>query len=274
MRFQTQDGLWLEYEIKGEGHPILCLPGLTRNASDFEDFAKAFKPKAQIIALTSRGRMPSDYDPNYQNYNILQEGQDALALLDHLQIPSALWLGTSRGGLITMVLAPKNKSRMKAAIFNDIGPELNIEGLMRIIDYLGVEPSFQTIDQAAEIFAREQALRFPDVSFEGWRQIVGRWFLFEGGKAHLRYDPKLRDAVLEGSAEIDLWEGFKALSDRPLGVIWGANSDLLTQNEILKMQENRPGLNIAKIPNRGHVPFLNEPEALNLIENIFHQAFS
>lgn len=274
MRLTTQDGIGIEYAVTGSGHPILCLPGLTRNASDFEDFIAAFPKEAMIITMTSRGRLPSDFDPDFSHYNVYHEGRDAIALLDHLKIDKALWLGTSRGGLITMALAPKYLDRMAGAVFNDIGPELELEGLYRIIGYLGIEPEFETVEDAAFAMQRDIGDQFSDLDFRDWQKLAARWYNFEGGTSKLRYDPKLRDAVLEGGIEVDLWEGFHALRARPFGLVWGENSDLLINNQVLKMQENAPELKVARVPNRGHVPFLNEPEALALIGEIFDASFA
>ncbi len=273
MKFTTRDGIDLDYQIDGKGHPILCLPGLTRNASDFDEFTHAYADKAQIIRLTFRGREPSQFDPNWENYNVFREGADAIELLDFLEIESAFWLGTSRGGLVTMALAPKEISRMKAVVLNDIGPELKMEGLGRIVGYLGIAPEFVTLDEAAlslEAVMREQ---FPTLGKDDWRALAGRWYKFEGGKAHLRYDAKLRDAVLAGGVDLDLWAGFDALRACPMGMIWGKNSDLMGENEVLKMQEHNPDMKLAAIDDRGHVPFLNEPESLALIDEIFEMAF-
>ncbi len=272
MKFRTEDNLEIAYDVHGEGHPILCLPGLTRNASDFDEFVEAYKGKAKIITVTYRGREPSDFDPDWKSYNVFREGKDCVALLDELGVDKALWLGTSRGGLITMAMAAEHKSRMAGAVLNDIGPELNADGLASIMGYLGIAPAFLSLDEAAISLQARMGEAFPTLDFNDWRKLASRYYRFDENGVHLRYDPKLRDAVLEGRTDYDLWAAFHELDDIPLGVIWGENSDLLDGNGVLKMKEARLDLEVAKVPDRGHVPFLNEPEAIALIDKIMAKA--
>lgn len=273
MKFKTKDGVEIDYAIEGAGEPILCLPGLTRNASDFAAFADIYAPKAQIIRMTFRGREPSQFDEHWENYNLFREGEDAIELLDFLGIARALWLGTSRGGMVSMALAPDYKNRMAGVVLNDIGPELKMDGLGRIVGYLGVAPEFVTLDEAALSLKANMGAQFPTLTMDDWRELAGKWYKFENGQAHLRYDPKLRDAVLSGGVPVDLWAGFDALKDVPLGLIWGKNSDLIGENEILKMKEHNPAMEIAAIADRGHTPFLDEPQSIELIDKIFKRAF-
>ncbi len=274
MEFRTTDGLKLSYRLEGEGHPILCLPGLTRNESDFEQFFEAYSGRARLIAMSYRGREPSDFDPNWKNYNLRQEGLDAIALLDHLGIEKALWLGTSRGGLISMNMAHEHKARMAAVVLNDIGPEMAVEGLMRIGEYLGVTPKFATLDEAAFSLEAGMKAQFPTLGVEDWRKMAARFYRFDDGGAHLRYDAKLREALIEGAAAgHDYWADFEALEGVPLGLVWGVNSDFLDANGVLKMQEARLDLEVARIADRGHVPFLNEPEAIALIDRMMKAGF-
>ncbi|MEM8629975.1 MAG: alpha/beta hydrolase [Pseudomonadota bacterium] len=268
--FQTADGLTLHFTDDGAGLPLLCLAGLSRNTRDFEPVVARFAESARVICLDSRGRGASDFDPDYHNYNVLQESLDALALLDHLGIEKAAILGTSRGGLIAMTLAVGHKDRLRGVFLNDIGPLIEPAGLAHIFTYLGNRPQFSDYDDAAEKLEVAMAARFPGVSRAAWRVYAERiWREVEDG-LDLRYDPNLRRASLEQSAGDqmpNLWPLYDALQDLPIALLRGANSDLLSAETARKMIERHPGVLYAEVPDRGHVPFLDEPQSIALIED-------
>ncbi len=214
-----------------------------------------------------RGRGQSDWaDP--ATYTIPQEAHDALALLDHLNIPRTSILGTSRGGLIAMVIAATAKDRLTGVALNDIGPELGQAGLDVIRDYIGIPPPFRTYAEAAEARAKTW-VQFRDVPMSRWLAEVEAHYAETPDGLTLRYDPALRDAVLAaGEAPLpDMWPLFDALDGLPLAVIRGANSDLLTLETTQQMQTRRPDMRLAIVPDRGHVPFLDEPEALAVLRD-------
>jgi pimeloyl-ACP methyl ester carboxylesterase len=266
--FTTTDGLQLAYDVHGAGTPVLCLAGLTRNMDDFETIVANFSDRAQIIRLDSRGRGASDFDPNPQNYTIPQEANDALALLDHLKLERAAIIGTSRGGLIAMVLAATAKHRLSGVLLNDIGPELNPAGLVHIMDYLGRPCAFTSFEDAAERLPRAIGTQFPNVSHAQWLAYAKRSWAVGPDRLQLRYDPRLREAIeaqgASGDAP-DLWPLFHTLGDLPLAALRGANSNLLTPECWAKMKALRPDMSAAEIPDRGHVPFLDEPESSAII---------
>lgn len=263
-RFTTSDGLSLHYEDEGRGLPILCLAGLTRNSADFS-FVLPHLAGHRVIRMDYRGRGQSDHDADFMSYNILREGQDAVELLDHLNIGRAVILGTSRGGLIAMALAHLHPTRLAGVVLNDIGPVVDPRGLTRIMDYVGREPAQPDLDAAAAALAHVHAAAFPGVPLERWRaQAEFMFFEKPGGGLGLRYDARLRDALVgqAGAGEApDLWRMFEALRDIPLAAIRGANSDLLTQETLAEMAAHHPGLIAATVPDRGHVPFLDEAQA-------------
>lgn len=267
MKFTTSDGLKLAYEDEGEGTVLLCLPGLTRNARDFDDLADAISG-VRIVRLTYRGRGDSDYDPNYMNYNVAQETKDALELLDHLGIEKAVFVGTSRGGLIAMLTAFVAKDRMSGVLLNDIGPEVNKDGISRIMEYLGVQPKEKTFAEAATALQETMGTEFPNLTDANWHQLATRYYETGPNGLQLNYDPKLRDSVVAQIAqpEIDLWPFFDAIEGVPLALIRGANSDLISEDCSAEMQRRRPDMIYANIPDRGHVPFLNEPKSVEAIE--------
>jgi len=271
--FTTSDGLKLYYEEAGTGQPVLCLAGLTRNARDF-DFMAPHLPDVHLIRMDYRGRGKSDYDPDFTNYNIIREAHDAVELLDHLGLAQVVILGTSRGGLIAMVLAQMFKERLRGVILNDIGPDISLTGLERIMKYIGHDPDYADYDQAAEGLKSGLAKGFPDVWLARWREHAEHLWQAREGRLRLRYDPKLAEAFqaqIDSGEVPDLWPLYDCLMGLPLALIRGANSDLLEIATAEKMQARHPGMIMATVPNRGHVPFLDEVEALTAIKSLLEQ---
>jgi pimeloyl-ACP methyl ester carboxylesterase len=270
--FTASDGLRLAYDDRGEGPVLLCLPGLTRNMDDFEPVVDHFAHRARVIRMDFRGRGASGYDPDFSHYNVVQESQDVIGLLDHLGLDRAAILGTSRGGLVAMTLAATARHRLAGVCFNDIGPVIDPAGLTYIMGYLGLPPTDPDFDTALRDIPKRMGARFPNVPTDIWATYIRRiWNVAEDGTLSLRYDPKLRDATLaqmaaaEGQPAPDLWPLFAALDGLPLALIRGANSDLLSPQTAAKMQALRPDMIFADVADRGHVPFLDEPESLSVI---------
>ncbi len=261
-RFATPDGLSLAYRDDGAGLPVLCLAGLTRNGRDFEPVVEAFAGRARILRLDSRGRGASQWDPRYLDYNVLQETRDAIALLDHLGIARAVIFGASRGGMIAMTMAGLAPERLAGVILNDIGPVIAPEGVARIMTYLGVTPPEPTLAAAAAGALAEQ---FPGLPTADWRRHAGRVLRETPAGLRLRYDPKLRDAVIEQAATstaVDLWPLFDRLAGVPLLLLRGANSDVLAAATAAEMRARRPDMGYVEVADRGHMPFLDEPEVV------------
>jgi pimeloyl-ACP methyl ester carboxylesterase len=172
-----------------------------------------------------------------------------------------------------MLTAGMAKDRMLGVLLNDIGPEINTAGLDRIKDYLGIQPKAKTFEQAAQALRATMEAGFPDLSDEEWLVQATRWLEMGPDGLRLNYDPKLRDAVIEQAAQPqpDLWPLFDAMDGLPLALIRGANSDLLSEESVAEMQRRRPDIIYANVPNRGHVPFLNEPESIAAIEKLLGQ---
>ncbi len=268
------DGVKLAYDVTGEGMPLLCLPGLTRNMEDFEPVVEAYASRATIIRMDFRGRGASDHaDP--ATYQIPQEAQDVLALLDHLKLDQVTILGTSRGGLVAMGLAAGAKDRLSGVILNDVGPEIMTEGLAAIMTYIGRPPPHRTLVDAAGAMPAAYADSFQNVPAETWAAFARRLFKEDTDGLHLRYDPRLREAVAPAFAPDavvpDLWPLFDALAGLPLGLIRGANSNLLSVETAEEMQRRRPDMVFGEVPRRGHVPFLDEPESQAVISAILDQ---
>lgn len=263
-RFTTSDGISLHYADEGEGLPLLCLAGLTRDGRDF-DFVAPHLDGVRLIRLDYRGRGQSGWAPP-ETYQIPVEGRDALELLDHLGLDRAAVLGTSRGGLIAMVLAATAKERLIGVALNDIGPEIAEAGLEVIKGYLGRKPPQKTLADVARRRA-EVMTGFRNVPDSRWTEEAERLFRETPDGLELTYDPKLRDAVLGGGAQPapDLWPLFDALKGLPLACLRGANSDLLSAETFAEMKRRRPDMIAVEVPDRGHIPFLDEPESLDAL---------
>ena len=270
--FGTSDGLRLAFRDQGAGTPLLCLAGLTRNSADFEAMANLL-PDFRIIRQDYRGRGRSDRDRDFRNYNPVTEARDAVELLDHLGLKSVPVLGTSRGGIVAMVIAATQKVRISGVILNDIGPDIERAGLIRIADYLGRQPSVGTMEEAARETAAS-SVGFRNVPHERWIEECRCRYDFEDGRPRLNYDPKLRDAVLPTFSEDapDLWPYFDALEGIPIGLIRGANSDLLSVATTEKMRSRRPDIAVLEVPDRGHCPFLDETECIAFIRRFLKDA--
>ncbi|MBM2576087.1 alpha/beta hydrolase [Jannaschia sp. Os4] len=263
--FKTSDGLRLVYDDDGDGTPILCLSGLTRNAEDFEPVLPYLLGEHRVIRLDYRGRGRSQRAPDWRDYTVPTEARDVVELLDHLGLPQAAILGTSRGGLIAMALALTHKARLTGVCLVDIGPELDAAGLDAIVDYVGRPPEARTLDEAALMLATQME-GFRDVPAERWREEAARRYRDTGDGLELRYDARLGEAIKAGAAPAaDLWPLFDALAGLPLALIRGAESDLLSRVTADEMARRRPDMVVAHVPGRGHVPFLDEPEALEAL---------
>ncbi|KPD14071.1 alpha/beta fold hydrolase [Phaeobacter sp. 11ANDIMAR09] len=270
--FTTSDGLSLFYHESGNptGRPLICLAGLTRESRDFRYFLPHAR-QYRVIALDARGRGESDRDPEFSNYNVPREAQDVLELMDHLSLPKAAFLGTSRGGMVAMMLAASAKSRLLAVILNDVGPVIPTDGIDRIMQYVGRRPAAKTHAQAAETLMALMGPAFGDVPAQRWREEVETFYDASDDGLQLRYDPQLRDALLaqaDAGPVPDLWPLFMALEGLPCGVIRGVNSDVLSQETYQEMQERLPTIQAMELANRGHVPFLDEPQSLSLIHSV------
>ena len=265
--FKTFDGLKLAYMDQGSGLPVLCLPGLTRNSTDF-DYLAPHLPDLRLIRLDYRGRGASEWAEDPLTYTIPVEAQDVLALLDHLGLEKAAILGTSRGGIIAMMLAATAKDRLLGVALNDIGPEIDQIGLDRIKVYLGRSPKFITQAEMAAAMPGGM-VGFANVPMRRWLDEVERHTIETAQGLEINYDPKLR-VVFEAASKQDapdLWPLFDAMNGLPLALIRGANSDLLSPDTAAEMRKRRPDMVFTDVADRGHVPFLDEPEALVVIRS-------
>lgn len=265
-QFTTSDGLKLYYTDIGEGVPVLCLAGLTRTTADF-DYVTPFLDNVRLIKMDYRGRGASDWDPAWQNYALPIECRDVIELLNHLRLDKVAIIGASRGGLNAMGLAASAKDRLIGVALNDIGPVIDPEGLTFISGYLGRNPAAKTHAEAAQAMQKTYT-GFQDVPQSRWLEEAQKHFRQTPNGLEITYDLKLRDAIeaLGAQAAPDLWPYFDALQGLPIACVRGENSDLLSADTLSEMQRRRLDMISVTVPNRGHIPFLDEPEAVEALQ--------
>ncbi len=248
--------------------PLLCLSGLTRNHRDFEPVFERFAPDRRIVAPDYRGRGLSQHAVDPKSYNPHVELQDAFAILDHLGIPQVAVLGTSRGGIVGIVMANSARERICGLMLNDVGPVLEVEGLRRIAAYVGVKREFVSWDEAARHLA-SSSTGFAGVSHEQWLAVAHRIFGSTDNRPYTEHDPAL--AKIFPTVEAlekplpDLWHLMPALKDLPCALLHGVGSNLLSRRIVDEMIVAVPALDVTSIEGRGHVPFLDEPESVSAI---------
>jgi pimeloyl-ACP methyl ester carboxylesterase len=274
-RFITSaDGLRLHVREHGDAGqqqrlPVVCLPGLSRTTDDFDALAAALAadPAAprRVLALDYRGRGLSDYDRNPKNYALAVELTDVIAMLEACSAAPAIIVGTSRGGLLAMLLAAVRPDAIAGAVLNDIGPVIDVKGLMRIKDYVGKLPQPASFEDGAEILRRVADGQFPNLSAADWRAAAKRTWRERDGRLVLCYDAALAHnfaAVTVDKPLPTMWPQFEALAQKPVMVIRGANSDLLSAETVEAMKAHAPAIEVLVVPGQGHAPLLTEPEVI------------
>jgi pimeloyl-ACP methyl ester carboxylesterase len=251
--------------------PVICLHGLTRNSKDFEDIAPLIAATGRrVIVPDVRGRGLSDHDPQPTNYQPRIYARDAVEMMDLLDIERAVFLGTSMGGLITMTLMAMRPKAVSAAILNDVGPSIAPEGIARIKGYAGKLADIRDWNDAADYVRRTNGVAFPDYADKDWSRFARRTFR-EGrdGRPELDYDPAISIALARPPSRFAFWITgllFKRLArNRPVLLVRGALSDVITSDIADRMQRMAPGLQRAEVPNVGHAPMLAEPVAVDAI---------
>lgn len=274
---QSADGLKLHAKVIGPENsatlPVLCLPGLTRTADDFDDVGRALAshPSAprRVVAVEYRGRGLSDYDPDPAKYSVPVEMGDVLAIAASLGLSRAILLGTSRGGLISMALAATQPQLLAGVILNDIGPALEIDGLMKIKGYIANPPERKTWDEAARGLKELFGGVFPSLGDDEWMAWTRRAFRDKpGGGLERTYDLKLAqtlDAVGPTTPLPPIWELFDAMAGVPLMLVHGGLSDLLSPQGVRDMATRRPDLDLVEVPNQGHAPLLADKPTIDRI---------
>jgi pimeloyl-ACP methyl ester carboxylesterase len=268
----SNDGLKLHYrDYAGDTSrpPILCIPGLTRNARDFEGVAERLAGRWRLICVDLRGRGESGHSKDPMTYVPLTYLLDLEALIAELKLDRFVLFGTSLGGLMTMLLAASGSKRIAGALLNDVGPELETRGLDTIRSYVGRSQNWPTWLHAARAIAEVQAERYPDWGLDEWLAYAKRLCkLTSAGRVVFDYDMRIAEPFKQpgGEAGVDLWPLFRALVDVPTLLLRGELSDLLSAETVAKMQAAHPKLEVVTVPRVGHAPTLDEPEAIAAIE--------
>lgn len=265
-RFVTaQDGLRLHARDYGDAAssllPVVCLPGLSRPAEDFDLLARAIARQGRrVLALDYRGRGLSAWDPNPKNYDLRVESNDIADVLTALGVTRAVFVGTSRGGLHIMLLGALRPAFLAGAVLNDIGPVIAPEGLRRIKGYIGKAPPLTDWADAVRAMKLIADGRFTGLSEEDWIAYARLTFEERGGGIVSRYDPGLMVglAALDLDNVPELWPQFDGLAHLPLMVVRGANSDLLGADTVAAMLDRHPGAELVEVAGQGHAPLLRD----------------
>ena len=282
----SEDGLRLHYRDyagppvgQDAKSPVICIPGLTRNARDFEALAVRLATHRRVLCLDLRGRGDSAYAKDPATYTPLTYVSDLEALLDQAQIARFVAVGTSLGGLVTMLFAARHAARLTGAVLNDVGPEVSGAGIARIGGYVGQGRSFETWMHAARALQESQGEMFPDFSIADWLTMAKRSMtLGSNGRIVFDYDMKISEpfATPANAAPPDLWPCWRALAGHPVPVpvlvLRGEMSDILAPETATRMIAEAPDAELVTLPRLGHAPTLDEPAAVAAIERLLDRA--
>lgn len=274
--WESADGLKLHYRDypgRDDRPPILCIPGLTRNARDFEAIADAFAGEWRVICVELRGRGKSDYAKDTSTYMPVTYAADIDALFVQAGLTKVVAIGTSLGGLVSALMVAQLPDRFAALVLNDIGPVIEEDGLARIRDYVGQGRSYPTWMHAARALRENIGEAYPDFSVSEWLRVTKR-MMCVGNSGRITFDYDMRiaepfaDEGKDGDQTIDMWPFFKAIADKPSLVLRGELSDLLSARTLVRMQAEIAGMEAVTIARTGHTPTLDEPESLAAIARL------
>ncbi|MFM7377838.1 MAG: alpha/beta fold hydrolase [Erythrobacter sp.] len=265
----SSDGLTLHYRnYPGPDTPaklpVLCMHGLTRNARDFHALAEVLCATRRVIVTEMRGRGMSDYAKDSDTYSAAHYVPDVEKLLAEQQISRFAVVGTSMGGLMMMLMAAAKPGRMSAVVMNDIGPELNPAGIERISGYVGQGRSYPTWVHAARGLAEAHGAAFPKFDLDQWLEMAKRTMVVsQNGRIVFDYDMAIAEPFAKpgNAAPPNLWLAFEALAGVPMLLVRGGLSDLLTPETVKQMGARNPKMTTVTVPDVGHAPTLDEPEA-------------
>jgi len=269
--FPAEDGLRLHARdyaptLDSGRLPLVCLPGLSRNARDFHQFALLVSQDKsaprRVIALDYRGRGLSDYDADAANYNVAVECRDVITVCTALGLSRAAFAGTSRGGLILHVMAAVKPDIIAGAILNDIGPQIETEGLRDIRDYLAKSATLPDLDAAAVALRDIHGPAFPALSDADWQEMADAIYAERDGRLVPDYDPKLTDQLqtIDFSQPLPtLWPQFALLAEKPLFIIRGEHSRLFSNGTLARMAAQSERVSTMTAPGQGHAPLLHHP---------------
>jgi pimeloyl-ACP methyl ester carboxylesterase len=243
--------------------PVVCLPGLARTSFDFHDLGLALsrdaKAPRRVLAVDYRGRGLSERDPNPANYDVAIELGDLLQVLAATGVHEAIFVGTSRGGLLTMALGAARPAAIKGVVMNDVGPVIDPKGLIRIRGYIGKLPKPRNYTEAVEILKTTSDRQFPALTDESWMKLARGTWVSKDGKLEPAYDP----ALSKGLESLDfeqplppLWGLFEALAHAPMLALRGEHSDILSAETLREMKKRHPRFDSMIVPGQGHAPLI------------------
>jgi pimeloyl-ACP methyl ester carboxylesterase len=264
------DGLRLHYRNydgpKGRP-PIICIPGLTRNARDFEHVAQRLAGEWRVICVELRGRGESGYAKTPLSYAPLTYAQDIDALLAELKIKRFVSIGTSLGGIVTMLLALMGPNRIAGVLLNDIGPVIENGGLDHIRSYVGKSVSWPTWVHAARDLAELQGSAYPDYMLVEWIAMAKRLNrLTSAGRIVPDYDAKIAEPLRSPAEFVDLWPAYDALGAAPVTILRGGLTNLLSAETAKAMAKRLANARLVTVPRVGHAPTLDEPAAIRALD--------
>lgn len=274
----SADGLVLRYRDypgAADRAPVLCIPGLTRNARDFEALAEALAPARRVICVDLRGRGQSDYAKDPASYTPLHYVDDLLLLFKAARLKKAVIIGTSLGGIVAMLLAAKAPKLVAGAVLNDIGPDVDPRGLARIRSYVGQGRSFETWMHAARALREQAAAFYPAYEIADWLGMAKRLMVLgNNGRIAFDYDMKIAEPFNDPPPDpaVDLWPAFRALAGRPVLTLRGQLSDILSAATVQRMKKEMPDMAAVTVGKVGHSPTLAEPAALRAIKRLLDVA--
>lgn len=271
VEYSSEDGLRLfarDYHANPQAPTVLCMHGLTRNSADFEPLCEVLAPHYRLIVPDQRGRGQSQWDANTDNYQPLCYSRDMFTLLDTLGLDRVIAIGTSMGGIMGMIMAVQQPGRLSGLVLNDIGPEINIEGVNQIAEVVGRPIRYRDWDDAVQRIRRYNTPVFPDFSDAEWLAFAHRTCKEVEGGVVPDYDPAIGRTFADASdvAAPDLWPVFNQLTTLPMLLIRGATSNILKASTCERMCEQHPGLTFIELDNRGHAPILDEAPAVAAIQ--------
>lgn len=275
--FRTMDDLTIRGYDYGDrlspNMPLVCLPGLTRSTRDFDAIATLLSQDEvaprRVLSLDYRGRGRSDYDPDWTNYNVLIEAHDVLNAIVAAGLKDVAILGTSRGGIIAMLLGSMRPGIISGVILHDIGPTIDVTGLLKIKNYVSHMPSPRNWDDAADVLRAVHKRSFPNYTHDDWMRAARLTFKNQDGLPTIDFDPALAKTLSAISADDlppDLWPQFMSLRSKPLLAIRGSISDLLTQEALETMDRAHPTMRSVTVADEGHVPNLMNEAVVNEIK--------
>jgi len=270
--FRTRDGLSLYYRDYDRAPPglapVLCLHGLTRNSADFSAIAEHLAPRRRVVAPDMRGRGRSARDPVAAHYNPGVYVEDVWELLAHAGLDRLVVIGTSMGGMMAMMMAASRPAVLAGVVLNDIGPQIEEQGIRRISGFVGRTASAPDWARAAAAIRVMNQAFYPDFTEADWLAMARRTFREQDGVIRPDYDPAIGDVVRAGAAvPADMWSLYEALGPIPTLVVRGRLSDVLSAQTVAEMTARKPGLEVLEVANRGHTPVLDEPACLAAIDD-------